>query len=125
MKYYGKYNELGEYVSFYTTEVWKEEDIPIQECIELTKEQWQEGLSGDYKVIDGSHEYAPKEILLEHLYEGLRRQRNKLLLESDWTQLADAPLSAEKKQEWADYRKQLRDLPDTVDIHNIIYPKKP
>lgn len=125
MKYYGKYNEVGEYVSFYTTEVWKEEDIPIHECIELTKEQWEEGLSGDYRVVNGIHEYAPQEITLEQLYEGLRIERNKLLLQSDWTQLSDAPLSNEKKQEWANYRQQLRDLPDTVDINNIVYPEKP
>ena len=127
MKYYGKYNEFGEYVSFYTTEVWKEEDIPVDECIELTKEQWQQGLSGEYKVVDGVHTYntEPISIPVEQLYESLRRQRDKLLLECDWTQLSDAPLSEEKKQEWANYRQQLRDLPETVDINNIVYPEKP
>jgi len=125
MKYYGKYNELGDYVSFFTTEVWKEEDIPVEECIELTEQQWQEGLSGDYKVIDGVHTYAPYIVSDEELYNSLRIQRNKLLADSDWTQLTDSPLADTKRQEWAVYRQQLRDLPNTVDINNIIYPEKP
>jgi hypothetical protein len=41
----------------------------------------------------------------------LRRIRNRLLRESDWTQLMDSPLAEEKKQAWAVYRQLLRDLP--------------
>lgn len=37
-------------------------------------------------------------------------RRAALLSASDWTQLPDAPLSAEKKSEWAAYRQSLRDL---------------
>lgn len=37
-----------------------------------------------------------------------RALRNKLLQESDWTQLVDAPVN---KAEWAEYRSALRDLP--------------
>jgi len=41
----------------------------------------------------------------------MRQRRNAKLLESDWTQAADSPLSSSKKTEWATYRQQLRDLP--------------
>jgi hypothetical protein len=41
----------------------------------------------------------------------LRRLRNVFLRESDWTQFADSPLTAEQKAEWATYRQALRDLP--------------
>jgi hypothetical protein len=41
----------------------------------------------------------------------LRRLRNALLSECDWTQFADSPLTAEQKAEWATYRQALRDLP--------------
>jgi hypothetical protein len=34
------------------------------------------------------------------------------LANSDWTQLADVPLTAEMKAQWATYRQQLRDLTD-------------
>ena len=37
-------------------------------------------------------------------------RRNALLAQSDWTQLADVPLTAEMKAQWAAYRQQLRDL---------------
>jgi len=43
----------------------------------------------------------------------LRAKRNKLLQQSDWTQGADSPLTAEKKAEWATYRQGLRDLLNT------------
>lgn len=40
----------------------------------------------------------------------LRHNRNSLLADSDWTQLADSPLTEAKKAEWATYRTALRDL---------------
>jgi hypothetical protein len=42
----------------------------------------------------------------------IRSQRNQLLLESDWTQIPDAPSG--KKAEWAAYRQALRDFPSTI-----------
>lgn len=49
------------------------------------------------------------EILLDA--ESKRAARDRLLMESDWTQLADAPLTQEQKEAWAEYRQKLRDLP--------------
>lgn len=46
--------------------------------------------------------------------ETLRLERNEKLAECDWTQTTDSVLSAEKKAEWATYRQQLRDMPETV-----------
>jgi hypothetical protein len=51
----------------------------------------------------------------------IRAQRNQLLLETDWTANSDVTMS----DEMATYRQALRDLPETVDINNIIYPEKP
>lgn len=48
----------------------------------------------------------PQEMALPHI----RIRRRFLLLESDWTQGADSPLSDTKKAEWATYRQALRDL---------------
>ena len=36
-----------------------------------------------------------------------RRYRNMLLMESDWTQVPDSPLSSAKKTSWATYRLSL------------------
>jgi len=43
----------------------------------------------------------------------MRNQRDRFLVDSDWTQLPDCPLSDAKKAEWATYRQQLRDFPST------------
>jgi len=42
----------------------------------------------------------------------IRGQRNQLLKECDWTQIADCTIP--KKAEWATYRQTLRDFPATV-----------
>jgi len=43
-----------------------------------------------------------------------RQIRDLKLKRCDWTQAVDSPLSDEKKAEWATYRQQLRDLPNTI-----------
>jgi hypothetical protein len=55
----------------------------------------------------------------------VRTQRNKLLTESDWTQLPDVPLTEEKKGEWRTYRQALRDLPANVNPYKPIFPNIP
>ena len=44
------------------------------------------------------------------LMADLRADRNFRLDECDWTQLADSPLTDEKKAEWVTYRQSLRDV---------------
>lgn len=57
----------------------------------------------------------------------IRKKRNKLLKDSDWTQMNDCPLSEEKRQEWIAYRQALRDITDTFkgNLNNIVWPTKP
>jgi len=40
--------------------------------------------------------------------------RKFLLLDSDWTQTADAPLTAEEKAQWVTYRQKLRDITEAA-----------
>jgi len=40
--------------------------------------------------------------------------RFNLLQNSDWTQLPDVQMTAEKRAEWATYRQALRDLSKTI-----------
>ena len=55
--------------------------------------------------------------------QALRSQRDDLLAQSDWTQVADAPVDAAA---WATYRQALRDLPaNTTDPRNPTWPTKP
>jgi hypothetical protein len=59
----------------------------------------------------------------EWLIERLRLHRNRLLVESDWTQLSDAPVD---RQAWADYRQALRDLPATwKPAPTVNFPERP
>ena len=46
----------------------------------------------------------------EYLMERMRLHRDRLLKESDWTQVADSPVDREA---WATYRQALRDFPAT------------
>lgn len=55
----------------------------------------------------------------------IRTERNKLLQESDWTQVNDVPFTNEQNDEWRQYRQSLRDFPLYCDINNPIYPSKP
>jgi hypothetical protein len=59
----------------------------------------------------------------------IRRHRDFLLERSDWTQMPDAPLTAEKKAEWAAYRQELRDMTTTYaniqDPAEIVPPTQP
>lgn len=58
------------------------------------------------------HEAAYQARLDATTAEGHRTTRNKLLADSDWTQMNDSPLSNEDKTSWATYRQELRDLSD-------------
>ena len=53
-------------------------------------------------------------------------KRSQLLLESDWTQLPNNPLTAIKQQEWATYRQALRDITTQSSYPGtVIWPTKP
>jgi hypothetical protein len=81
-----------------------------------------------YHYFNGSTEAWEKnstEIINE-----VRQDRNMELGMSDWTQVADSPLSDEKKVEWRTYRQQLRDLmanlPSDLDnTDDVSWPTKP
>lgn len=55
----------------------------------------------------------------------IRGIRNNLLSDSDWTQIADAPLTDGEKLNWKTYRQALRDVTEQSDIYNIAWPLSP
>jgi len=60
--------------------------------------------------------------------EANRITRNKLLDDSDWTQMNDSPLSNEVKTAWATYRQELRGISDLDAWPNLAdddWPVKP
>ena len=54
-------------------------------------------------------------ILSNRLLEEVRAKRNKMLNSSDWTQMADSPLTDDEKITWAIYRQALRDITAHLD----------
>ena len=59
----------------------------------------------------------------------IRRERDKLLTESDWTQANDSPLTDANVAKWKTYRTSLRDLPSDqsskTKYSDITWPTKP
>ena len=54
--------------------------------------------------------------------------RNFLLMDSDWTQLGDAPISTEEKAKWVTYRQKLRDIPQDqkeIAANSVVFPITP
>jgi hypothetical protein len=60
---------------------------------------------------------------VENQWEIIRIQRNELLAECDWTQLADIP--SETKVIWSQYRQSLRDITSQTNPFSITWPVKP
>jgi hypothetical protein len=63
---------------------------------------------------------APEDIARE--WENIRQERNRLLAESDWTQITDATAD---KEAWATYRQALRDItlqPNPVEVQWPVEP---
>ena len=85
--------------------------------------------TGESKLVDLTDaekleiEYFNNHIAPIQAMENLRRRRNQLLTESDWTQSRDVLLSND--EEWKIYRQLLRDLPKNTDPMNPEWPTKP
>ena len=60
--------------------------------------------------MDLSSNLDPDEVPAEWWLERMRLHRDRLLKESDWTQVADSPVD---RQAWATYRQALRNFPAT------------
>lgn len=69
----------------------------------------------------------------EKPFEKLRVIRNALLTETDYMFTSDYPLTSESREQWVEYRKTLRDLPQTANplldefgnVVNVSFPVKP
>lgn len=75
-------------------------------------------LTVDMDAYNANHEAG----VLKTAYEGLRQQRDRLLIETDWWAGSDRTMTAEQTA----YRQALRDLPaNTTDPENPVWPTKP
>jgi len=58
-------------------------------------------------------------------WDEVRKEREQLLKESDWTQLPDSPITGSKLTEWQNYRQSLRDITKEPNPFNITWPTIP
>jgi hypothetical protein len=60
----------------------------------------------------------------DHMFMAeLRRQRYRILQDTDWTQMPDSPLTEEEKTKWANFRQALRDFSKNCpDPKNYSFP---
>lgn len=74
---------------------------------------------------DELKQYEIDLIEAQKLEEGyVRRARNRLLSQTDWTQVGDVPPAI--KEAYAEYRQALRDVPSQPGFpHDITWPVKP
>ncbi|GAB6124338.1 tail fiber assembly protein [Humidesulfovibrio idahonensis] len=69
---------------------------------------------------------VPYEATAEGKAALIRATRDAKLTACDWTQLADAPLSAEVKAAWSTYRQALRDITAQAGFpQDVTWPSEP
>ena len=107
------YDESTHYISGYNYEI-RENDV--LETVVLTEKE--------PEVVE---EFS---LLKSRFIEQLRKERNILLINSDWTQLTDVNCKLDEftKVKWMNYRQNLRDIvqvyleDETTDINQVNWP---
>jgi len=85
----------------------------------VARDMFQDTTEDGVTTTKAEHEAAYQAGLDAKVAEGHRTTRNKLLADSDWTQMNDSPLTNEDKTAWATYRQELRDMSDLASWPNI------
>tara|TARA_B100000401_G_scaffold408892_1_gene325989 strand:- start:16 stop:402 length:387 start_codon:yes stop_codon:yes gene_type:complete len=120
---------------------------PIVSALEALKPKAQWTLAGDsyanLQWLDSSQTKPTEEEVNAKIaeleaaepYKLLREERNKLIAETDWTQLKDIDLDIIRERNWKNYRQALRDLPaksnpklnenGDLDTSSVTWPDKP
>lgn len=122
MKKFAQLNEQGLPTAFYSDDI--NTNIPT-DAVEITEAQWMEFIENQcLRKWDGENvvEYIPPVPTTDELLVGIRKKRNALLKDCDWTQVLDAPVS---QIEWETYRKVLRDFPSECDPADPAWPEVP
>lgn len=69
---------------------------------------------------------ANKQKEADTLSAKIKSRRASLLASTDWTQIPGSPLTDPKKQQWAEYRQALRDLPTQEGFPYVVtWPEQP
>ena len=108
------------------------DELGYNEAVQVTREpytayetEWVKGVDLVYReaVVSQVVDEAARG---EAMAETIRDQRDRLLAESDWTQLTDAPLTDEEKTDWAAKRQAWRDVPQQEGFPRAVeWPETP
>ena len=106
---------------------WSDSKVNCEETLNV------DGESHDPKQYVQSHfkgdDTAKTARLLAEQWTDIRRERDRLLTSTDWTQASDTALTSAKVTAWATYRTSLRDLPSDQSSEttyaDITWPSQP
>ena len=104
------------------------ENMVIEDTDTIIESDIQIDYSKIYKLVNGiiiAEDYVmPQELITGAKWEEVRKERDKLLTESDWTQNLDIPEAT--RNVWTTYRQALRDIPqNNTDPETVVWPTKP
>jgi hypothetical protein len=106
--------DQNDHATFMATRYWKDGAWQAREANTKPYYVWK-----DYKW----------ELDSDALWVEIRRERDNLLILSDWTQLPDCTLTNVQINDWKIYRQSLRDVPTTqssvTGTHEVLWPAKP
>jgi hypothetical protein len=104
---------------YYVISVWKDHDLKTEKLVSAAPHLY-DGMCCLVDVAPLTAEELQSRIVTQ--WTVIRSQRNQMLKDTDWTQLADAPVD---KIVWAAYRQELRDITKQSDPFKIDWPKQP
>lgn len=58
-------------------------------------------------------------------WDAIRERRKCILIETDWTQLPDSPLTEVQKEAFRVFRQAWRDITKQADPYNLVIPDRP
>jgi hypothetical protein len=98
---------------------------PVKQTSEPVLDSKTHSHSVTVEAVDGewTQVWQVVELPRDQAESNVRGHRNRLLKESDWTQVADAPVD---QAAWAAYRQALRDVTAQEGFpHNVTWPTQP
>jgi hypothetical protein len=101
---------------YYVISVWKDHDQKTEKLVSTTPHLY-DGMCCLVNVEPLTAEELQNRI--DTQWNAIRSQRNQMLKDTDWTQVADVPVD---KTVWATYRQALRDITKQADPFNITWP---
>ena len=101
---------------YYVTSVWKPYDHATEKLVPAAP-HLHDDMCCIVDVEPLTQEELDQRVVTQ--WQVIRTGRNQMLKDTDWTQVADAPVD---KAAWATYRQALRDVTTQADPFNIVWP---